>query len=166
MADPSEDVRMELARRVADRVDGIADGVAAQRSIMDTMAGQVAETHSNALITKETMSDLKENSKQTATGILRLADLAEQRADLEAEDRTANREASAQRFAWFSENWKIIAVLAAAVFAPQMFPQVLGLMGVSAPSQVVYQAPPPHVDPEATEPYDGPRLSHHLSASK
>ncbi len=146
MSDPSEDVRMELARRVADRVDGIADGVAAQRSIMDTMAGQVAETHSNGIIMSGAMADLKITSAKTATGILRLAELAEKKAELEAEDRLADREASAQRFAWFSENWKIIAVLAAAVFAPQMFPQVLGLMGVSAPSQVVHQ---PEAAPDA-----------------
>ena len=139
MPDPSEDVRMELARRVADRVDAIGDAVAVQRSIMDTMAGQVAESHSNGLITKETMADLKTTSAATATGIMRLAELAEKRAELEAEERSADREASAQRFAWFSENWKLIAVLTAAVFAPQMFPQVLGVLGVSSPSQAAHQ---------------------------
>lgn len=89
---------------------------------------------------QSTMEDVKTSSSVTATQSTRVADIAERREKLEIEQRTADREATASRWAWFSENWKLLAIIVIAIFAPGLMPQIMGAFGLQQAPQVVHVA--------------------------
>ena len=129
-----------ILRRLADRVDTVADNITIIGGKMETVAKLVGEDHDTLTAMRETMTDVKASSQETATATIKLADIAEARAKREETQITVDAEASSARWAFLTENKLILVVLFAAVFAPQLLPTIMQAMGLSSP-QAVYIAP-------------------------
>ena len=151
MADESEDVRMELARRVADKVDTIAGTQADQGAALlgigktqEEMKAIQSVDHDALIAMKGTLEILSSTGQTTSDGINVLTLLAKKADDREEKEVERQEKASTNRWRAVSEHKWLIAVIFAAIFAPQLVPQLVSMAfpGVVAPVAVEVEPAP------------------------
>ena len=153
--DPSEDVRLKLAERVADKIDRVAEAQGYMGGTLQAIAkGQdeikalQALDHDALAVCVSSLGDLRATSTKTSDGIHTLALLAEKADKREDALHEASIATSESRWRFVSENWKLIAVLIAAVLAPSLLPSVLATIGAPV-APVVAPSPAPVAAPVA-----------------
>ena len=153
--DPSSDVRLTLATRVADKVDRISEStvflggaVAGLVKGQDEIKALQALDHDALAVCVSSLGDLRATSTKTSDGIHTLALLAEKADKREDALHEASIATSESRWRFVSENWKLIAVLIAAVLAPSLLPSLLATMGAPV-APMVAPSPAPVAAPVA-----------------
>ena len=147
--DPAEVTRLELTRQVLAIVQSIERSLSAIGGKVESTEARSAKTHESQIATQATLGQLTASSMKTASGIDVMAALATKQDERETKRVEREDKASENRWAFLSNNWKII-LLGVALVATGNIETLKSLVGLSAPQVQTVPVPVPYPVPVAT----------------